>query len=93
MKVIYNFKTKGCSLKYSRGYQMLLELLENLKDGDVNPKNVLKNQINFKSDLIRIKRENPRFKSEERIRATQHIKKFFNWGEIFFLKRLLFFAI
>ena len=65
---------------------MLLELLENLKDGDVNPKNVLKNQINFKSDLIRIKRENPRFKSEWRIRATQHIEKFFHWGEIVFLK-------
>ena len=34
MKLIYNFKTKGCSPKYSRGYQMLLELLENLKYGE-----------------------------------------------------------
>ena len=30
---------------------MPLELFKNLRDGDINPKEVLKNQARFKSDL------------------------------------------
>ena len=34
---------------------MSLELFENLWDGDVNPQEVLKNQVKFKSELSKIK--------------------------------------
>ena len=44
---------------------MRLWLFENLRNGNVYPKEVLKNQINFNSDLIEIKRGNPQFKSEQ----------------------------
>ena len=36
---------------------MSLELFDNLRDGNVNPPDVLKNQVNFKSDLSEIKAE------------------------------------
>ena len=34
---------------------MSLELFENLWDGDVNPQEVLKNQVKFKSELSKIR--------------------------------------
>ena len=34
---------------------MPLKLFENLRDGDINPKGVLKNQARFKSDLSELK--------------------------------------
>ena len=34
---------------------MSLELFENLWDGDVNPQELLKNQVKFKSELSKIK--------------------------------------
>ena len=53
----------------------------NLKDGDVLPKEVLKNQIKFKSDLNETKKGNPKFKSEEKISAIQNINDFFDLQE------------
>ena len=53
-KLIYEFKTKGRSPKDFRDYQNLIELFKNLRDGNVNPKEVLKNQMKFKSDLCKI---------------------------------------
>ena len=44
-KWIYHFKTESRSPKDFKGYQNSLELFENLRDGDVNPKKVLKNQV------------------------------------------------
>ena len=41
------------------------------------PKEVLKNQINFNSDLIEIKRGNPQFKSEEYISVIQDVDNYF----------------
>ena len=32
-------------------YQNLIDLFKNLRDGNINPKEALKNQTNFKSDL------------------------------------------
>ena len=52
--MIYKFKTEGRSLRDFNGYQNLIELFENSRDSNVNPKNpkeVLKNQMNFKSGL------------------------------------------
>ena len=39
------------------GYQNTIDLFKNLTDGNINSKEVLKNQINFKSDLGEIKKE------------------------------------
>ena len=36
-------------------YQLPWKLFEDLRDGDINPKEVLKNQARFKSDLSAIK--------------------------------------
>ena len=45
------YKTEGRSSKDFRNYQNPEELFRNLKDGNVNPRQVIKYQINFKSDL------------------------------------------
>ena len=42
-------------------------------DYDVHPKEVLKNQIKFKSDWNKVKKGNPNFKSEEQLSVTQKI--------------------
>ena len=38
-----------------KNYQMPFKLFEDLKDGNINPKEVLKNQARFKSDVSEIK--------------------------------------
>ena len=45
--LIYQYKTKGRSPKDFRNYQNSIELLKDLRDGNINPKQILKNQINF----------------------------------------------
>ena len=52
--MIYKYKTEGKSSKDLRNYQNPIELF---KDGIVNPKEVSKDQINFKSELGKIKKE------------------------------------
>ena len=52
--LIYNYKTKSISLKDFRNYQNPIELFKDLRDDNINPKEVLKDQINFKSDLCKI---------------------------------------
>ena len=55
--MIYNFKTEGKSLEDFSDYQNPIHLFIHLRDGNVNPREVLKNRIrsrsisNFKSDL------------------------------------------
>ena len=49
--LMYKYKTEGISPKDFSTYQNPIHLFENLIDGNINPKEVLKNQINFKSDL------------------------------------------
>ena len=46
--MIYKYKTEGRSPKDFRNYQNPIELFKNLRDGNINPKEVLKDQINFK---------------------------------------------
>ena len=43
-KLVNRFKTNGNELKDFGNYQMPLKLFEDLSDGDINPKEVLKNQ-------------------------------------------------
>ena len=63
--MIYKFKTDGNRPKYFRNYQKPLELFKNLRDGNVILKEVLKNETKFISDLNKIKKGNPKFKSKE----------------------------
>ena len=57
-------------------YQNPIDLLLNLRDGNRNLKEVLKNQINFQSDLGEIKKGNPNLKSEDQINVMQNVKHF-----------------
>ena len=57
INLAYKYRTKGRSPKYFGNYQDLIKLFKDLKDGNINPKEVLKDQINFKSDLDKIKKE------------------------------------
>ena len=54
---IYKYKTEGRNLKDFRNYQNLIDLFINLRYVNVNLREVLKNQIDFKSDLGEIKKE------------------------------------
>ena len=45
---------QGRILKDFRNYQNPIELFKDLRDGNINPKEVLRDQINFKSDLSEI---------------------------------------
>ena len=55
--MICKYKTEGMSPKDFINYQNLIDLFKNLRDGNINPKEALKNQTNFKSDLGEIKKE------------------------------------
>ena len=75
--MIYNFKTEGKSLEDFSDYQNPIHLFIHLRDGTVNPREVLKNQIrsrsisNFKSDLGDIKRG--KSKSNNQISVIQNL--------------------
>ena len=66
--MIYTYKTEGRSPKYFSNYQNLIDLFIDLRYGNINPKEVLKNQINFKADLDEKKRKkrNRKPKTENR---------------------------
>ena len=53
--LICKYKTKEIRLKDFSNYQNVIELFKDLRDGNKNPKEVLIDQMNFKSDLDRIK--------------------------------------
>ena len=46
--MIYQYKSEESSPKDFTNYQKPIDLLQKLRDGIVNPKEVIKNQINFK---------------------------------------------
>ena len=48
--LIYTYKPEGISLKGFRNYQDSIKLFKDLRDDNINPKELLKDQINFKSD-------------------------------------------
>ena len=49
---------------------------KNVGDGNVTPREVLKNQIKFKSDLGKIRKGIPDFKSEKQISLIQKVNNF-----------------
>ena len=55
--MVYKHKVEGRSPKDFRNYKNLIELFKDLRDGNLNLKEVLKDQIKFKSDLRKIKKE------------------------------------
>ena len=57
--LICNYKTEGKILRDFSNYQNPIDIFINLSDGNVNPREVLKNQIDFKSDIDEIKKGNP----------------------------------
>ena len=76
--MIYEYKTKGISQKDFSNYQNLIYLFINLRDGNINPKKLLKNQNNFKSNLDKIKKGNPNLEWNGQISVTQNVESFLN---------------
>ena len=70
----YKYKTEGKVRKVFSNYQNLIDLYINLKDGSIKPKKVLKNQINFRSDLGKLKKWNPKSKIENQVSVTQTVQ-------------------
>ena len=64
--LIQKYKIEKTSSKNFSVYQNQIDLYKNLKDSNINPKEVLKNQINFESDLSKIKT----WKSQIKIRRS-----------------------
>ena len=77
--LVYIFKTGGNEPKDLGSYQMLLKLFKDLRDGDINPKKVLKNQARFKSDLSEIKTGGK--KSINKKNTIKNITNFFDLRE------------
>ena len=74
--MICNYKTKGKSAKGFSDYQNRIDLFINLRDGNVNLREPLRNQNYFKSDLGKIKRGNLKSKSKDQISAIPNDKIF-----------------
>ena len=55
--MIYKCKTRGINPKDFRNYQNPIKSFKDLRDCNINPNEVLKDQMNFKSDLGKIKKE------------------------------------
>ena len=70
-KLIYKYKIEGISPKDFRNYQNPTKLLKDLIDVNVDPKDVLKDQINFKSNLGEVKVVHKKSKSENQIQNVQ----------------------
>ena len=74
-------------------YQNLIELFVNLRDGNLNSKEALKSQINFKSDLGKIKKQNQKSKTEDQISLIQNVQKLLDLrGKIVDFLKIIFFC-
>ena len=79
--MIHEYKTEGRSPKDFRNYQNPIEIFNNLRDGNVKTRGVLKNQNNFKSDLGKTRKRNKNLKSKDQISAIQNVEKPFDLRE------------
>ena len=77
--MIYKYKNEGISPTDFRSYQDPLKLFKDLRDGNINPKEVLKDQISFKSGLGKIKKRNPKSKSKDQISVILFFYRFFSF--------------
>ena len=55
--LIYKYKIQGRGPKDFGNFQNPIDLFRNLRDCNVNPKDVFKTRIDFKSDIEEIKKE------------------------------------
>ena len=62
--LIYKYKTEGIIPKDFSNDQNLIELFKDLRYGNINSKEVLKDQIKFKSDLAKTKKRKLKIKIE-----------------------------
>ena len=79
--LIYKYKTEGRSPKDFKNYQNLMDLFKSLRDGNVNPREVLKNQNNFKLDRGKTRKGIPKSKSKDQISVIQNVETFFDLTE------------
>ena len=79
--LIYKYKTEGRSPKDFKNYQNLIDLFKSLRDGDVNLREVLKNQNNFKSDRGKTRKGIPKSRSKDQISVIQKVENFFDLTE------------
>ena len=79
--LIYKYKTEQRSPKDFKNYQNPIDLFKHLRDGSIDPKKVLKNQINFKSDLGKIIKGNPKRKPEDQISVIKSVENLFDFRE------------
>ena len=71
-------RTKKCVIKRKfRNHQNPIVLFKDLRDSNTNPKEVLKGQIKFKSDLIQRKKGNPKSELKDQMSVIQNIEFFF----------------
>ena len=93
LMILYTFKTDGNESKDFGSYQMLLKLFEDLENGNINRKDVLKNQARFKSDLSEIKIGGKKLPNQKN--TIKNITNFFALQEkiIDFFRDYFFFAI
>ena len=71
---IYMYKTEEISPEDFTNYQNPIYLFKNLRDGNLNPREVLKNQ----NDLGEIRKANPKSKSKDNISVIKMKKIFLN---------------
>ena len=93
--LIYSYKNERIIPKDFRNYQNPIELFKDLRNVNISPNEVLKDQINFKSYLSEIKKGNPKSKSKDQISVTQNVEHFFYLREknYRFFQSLFVFAI
>ena len=77
--LVYTFKTVGKEPKDFRKFKTPLKLFEDLRDGNINPKEASKNETNFKSDLNEIKIGDN--KSPNQKYTIENISNFFDLRE------------
>ena len=83
-------RTKKCVIKRKfRNHQNPIVLFKDLRDSNTNPKEVLKGQIKFKSDLIQRKKGNPKSELKDQMSVIQNIEFFFFF--LIYEKKLLIF--
>ena len=79
--MIYRFKAKGITPEDFNNNQNPIDLLINLRDSNLNPREVLKDQINLNSDLGKLKKGNKKSKSKDQISVVQNVQNFFDLRE------------
>ena len=76
--MIYKYKNEEISPKNVRNP---IELFKDLREVTINPNEVLKDQINFKSNLGEMKKGNKKLKSKDQISVIQNVQIFFDLRE------------